>query len=95
MYDSEFIGVILGIFFLWGCFKLYEEYLWFRVVAATYGIGLTLIVPMPSSYAQIYLHNNPYLFLSKFPYNLSAISFKRVIFVLSFALGLRISSAVL
>ena len=48
MYDLETIGVILGIFVLWGCFKLYEEFLWFRVVAATFGIGLTLLVPIGS-----------------------------------------------
>ena len=48
MYDLGTIGVILGIFVLWGCFKLYEEYLWFRVVAATFGIGLTLLVPIGS-----------------------------------------------
>lgn len=50
MYSTETISVILGIFVLWGCFRLYEEYLWFRVITATCGIGLTLLVPIASTY---------------------------------------------
>jgi len=47
--DGFFVwAMLIGIFFLWVCFKLYEEYLWFRVVAATFGIGLTLLVPIGS-----------------------------------------------
>ena len=48
MYNTDALTFIFGIFFLWGCFKLYEEYLWFRVLAATFGICVTLLVPIGS-----------------------------------------------
>jgi len=48
LYDLDTISFVLGIFFLWGCFKLFEEYLWFRVLAATFGICLTLCLPIGS-----------------------------------------------
>lgn len=36
------------MFLIWGGAKLCEEYLWFRVVAATFGICVTLLVPIGS-----------------------------------------------
>ena len=48
MFSTEIISIILGILALWGCFKLYAEYLWFRIITATFGIGLTLLIPLGS-----------------------------------------------
>ena len=48
MNSLDLVYFIFGMFLIWGGAKLYEEYLWFRVVAATFGIGLTLLVPIGS-----------------------------------------------
>lgn len=48
MYELENYSIIFGLLLLWGAFKLYEEYLWFRVLAATFGICVTLLVPIGS-----------------------------------------------
>ena len=60
MLNLETISIIIGILALWGCFKLYVEYLWFRIFAATFGIGLTLLVPLGSLFIAYisYFHEN-------------------------------------
>ena len=50
MNSLDLLYFIIGMFLIWGGAKLYEEYLWFRVITATLGIGLTLLVPIGSTY---------------------------------------------